>query len=375
MRTINDIPVYECVIDDNHCGIVRVSLVDFPAVDVDFQALAKAQPVRLSIASEERRLVRGVVCRADFPIYRNDEGGEYYLLYTAPAIREIAERFLRDNRQNYVNLMHATGDIEGIHLVQLYIKDSAAGVSPEGFDDVADGSLFAEYRVERDDVWQAVKDGTFRGFSLEGYFGLVPSDSDEKKQTNKKQKMKMNLFKKAMAALSRVMLGALTTDGGILYWDGEGDIAEGLAVEVETEEGDRIPAPDGVYTAEDGTVVTVEGGLVVSVVKPGEEPAGEPAAEPEAEDEEPAQEPEPAAEPEEEPAATVEERLAALEEAVAKILAALERQGVELKAQRQALKAVQAQPVAKPAHQSFKAATASKGLWGSEMLDFSNLKK
>lgn len=386
MATFDNLPLYECTIDADNCGIVRISLVDRPAVDKDFVAL-KAAPLRLQVASEERRIVRGVVVRADYPIYRNDEDGEYYIIYTAPVIRQIAERFLKDGRQNYVNIMHATGDIDGVHLVELYIKDSAAGIAPAGFDDVADGSLFAEYRVERDDVWQAIREGTFRGFSLEGYFRLLPAREIERTQKNKKS-MKNNLFKKALAALRRIMLGALTTDGGVLYWNEDGELAVGLAVEIEGEDGVRVPAPDGDYTAEDGTVYTVEGGIVTKIEKPAEEAPveGEPV---EGDDDVPE---EPAEEPAEAPAATVPsledtidelnrrvvelaDRVEALEEAVRTILEAIDRQAVEMKAQRTALKAVQQQPAAKPAHKAFKAQAKNTGMWGSETLDFSNLKK
>ena len=59
-------------------------------------------------------------------------------------------------------------------MVQFFIKDSTRGVSPAGFDDIADGSLFAEFHILNDDVWEAVKDGTYKGFSLEGVFDFQP---------------------------------------------------------------------------------------------------------------------------------------------------------------------------------------------------------
>ena len=69
--------------------------------------------------------------------------------------------------------MHKT-DVEGVQMVQYFIKDSARGVNPEGFADVADGSLFAEFHVLNDDVWAAIKAGTYNGFSLEGVFDFIP---------------------------------------------------------------------------------------------------------------------------------------------------------------------------------------------------------
>ena len=153
------IPVYEARIDGEGTGMTKISLVDSPAVMSDFIALAaERRELAYRVEDEERRLVRGVVMRADFPIYRRDERlGEYYIVYRADTIREMAEKYLGESRQNAVNLQHEEGsDVTGVRMVQWFIKDSAAGVAPEGFDGVADGSLFAEFHVLDDGVWAAV---------------------------------------------------------------------------------------------------------------------------------------------------------------------------------------------------------------------------
>ena len=40
----------------------------------------------------------------------------------------------------------------------------------KGFEDAPDGSAFASYFVDNEDVWQKVKSGEFKGFSVEGLF-------------------------------------------------------------------------------------------------------------------------------------------------------------------------------------------------------------
>ena len=181
--TIDGIPVYQATMDGDDTRMLRISLVDDPAVQSDFLKFSAQPPRRqlYSVTDEEKRLVRGVVMRADFPIYRRDERmGEYYIIYKADTIRTMAEKYLVEGRQNDVNLMHEEGsDVDGVQLIQWFLKDAAAGISPEGFDDIADGSLFAEFHIVNDDVWAAVKAGTYKGFSLEGIFDLVPeTDAD-----------------------------------------------------------------------------------------------------------------------------------------------------------------------------------------------------
>ena len=174
--TIDGLPVYQALVDSEDTGMLRISLVDDPAVQSDFLAFSKqeraaAVPVKMyAVQDEEKRLVLGVVMRADFPIYRRskDKDGnevEYYLLFKADSIRNMAEKYLVENRQNIVNLDHQEGtEQEGIHMVQYFIKGN--GLNPEGFDAIADGSLFAEFHITNDEVWDAIKDGTYKGFSL-----------------------------------------------------------------------------------------------------------------------------------------------------------------------------------------------------------------
>ena len=77
--TINGIPVYDALITDEECGMNRISLVDAPAVEADFLAFAKDKhPQMYSVSDEEKRIVRGVIMRADFPIYRRDKRRQSY---------------------------------------------------------------------------------------------------------------------------------------------------------------------------------------------------------------------------------------------------------------------------------------------------------
>ena len=175
MRTFGGLPVFDALVPDDETGMLKISLVDFPAVMSDFLVFNEHREVQMyTIQDEDKRLVYGVVCRANYPIFRRSEKvGEYYIVFKPETIRRIAEKYLADGLQNEVNVMHKT-DVEGVRMVQYFIKDSARGVNPEGFADIEDGSLFAEFHVLNDEVWRAVKDGTYKGFSLEGVFDFVP---------------------------------------------------------------------------------------------------------------------------------------------------------------------------------------------------------
>ena len=277
--TINGIPVYDALITDEECGMNRISLVDSPAVDANFLAFAKDKhPQMYSVTDEDKRIVRGVIMRADYPIYRRDSKGEYYVIYKADTIRKMAEKYLLESKQNEVNLDHNDEEeVDGVQMVQWFIKDSANGINPAGFEDIAEGSLFAEFHVVNDEVWASIKDGTYKGFSLEGIFDMQPEqdkaevesiveslDGIFSKLYKDKKMSKLARFKEA---LSKIMMecGSITTDKGILYWESEDDLKEGDEVFVEDAEGNRTEAPSGDYTTSDGKIIVVVDGKVAEI--------------------------------------------------------------------------------------------------------------
>lgn len=294
--TIGGIPVYNAIISDAETGMFKISLVDDPAVMSNFQAFDKQNiPQMYAIQDEVKRLVRGVVMRADFPIYRRDDKmGEYYIIYKADQIRIMAEKYLAESRQNDVNVMHRKdSDVDGVQMVQYFIKGD--GVSVDGFDECADGSLFAEFHIINDDVWDEIKAGTYKGFSLEGVFDMQPeTDADEienivdkldgafrKLFKNNNNKI-MSKLKKLKAALAKAFaaLGNVTTDKGILAWDGDEDLKAGYKIYVEDAEGNRTPAEDGDYRTEDGKTIVVVGGQVAEIKDPEAEVDSNPVAVP-----------------------------------------------------------------------------------------------
>ena len=93
---------------------------------------------------------------------------------------------------------------------------------------------------------------------------------------------KINRFKTALAKMLAVF-GNVSTDKGVLAWDGEDDLKAGDAIYVEDQEGDRTPAPDGEYVTSDAKTIVVADGKVAEIRDPEAEVAPEPETEAEAE--------------------------------------------------------------------------------------------
>lgn len=170
-----DLPVYRCVIDDelsNELQVEYVSLVDKPAIERNF--LAFNQSLRFAI-DNEKRIVSGPAMLADMLIYRKDDAiGEYYTTFDKATILSIVQKFFKKGYIQNFNLMHDE-KTDGITVYESFITDSERGIMPmKGFEDAADGSWFITAKVDNDEVWNKIKTGEVKGFSIEGIFKQIP---------------------------------------------------------------------------------------------------------------------------------------------------------------------------------------------------------
>lgn len=136
-----------------------------------------------SIQDEEERIITGALMLADTPIYRNDGNGEYYVVFTADTIKKIAQKYFKKGYQNNVNLMHDSGQVmDGVTMFESWIVDEKRGIKPmKGFEEVKEGSWFGSFKVENEEVWNMIKEGKVRGFSVEGIFNYSKSLTAEEK--------------------------------------------------------------------------------------------------------------------------------------------------------------------------------------------------
>lgn len=349
---MNKLPIYRAIIDNEEAGMVTISLVDFPATESDFVAFEKEKELqKFAIENEEKHIVRGLVMAANMLIYRvHPLYGDYYIYYDAETLRIMAERYLKNNFQNNVDLNHDGELVEGVDMVQFFIKDSENGISPKGFEEYADGSLFAEFHINNEDVWQQVKNGDFKGFSLEGYFGIEPTGQEFKSEQNNKDEKynktmgKLNRIKEALRSLL-LEFGEVSTDKGVIVFDGD-ELEAGMDVHGIDEQGNEVQLEDGDYKTEDGKIIVIEGGKVVEIKDDeAEVSSDEPVEEPqENADDDPAIEP--AEDPEEDPATDdKDELIKQLQERIAE----LEAENEELKAK------LEEQPAAPSAEEAFEA--------------------
>lgn len=181
---MKELPIYEAKLTSDDDGVFCLSFVDYPATEVSWQVFKQDKPMRkFSIADEDKHIVRGVFMTANHLIYRVGASGyEYYIKFSEEVLREMAERFLRGGYNRNVDTNHNEEMEKGIYLQELFFKDVEKGINPVGFEDVPDKSLFCQYRVENEEVWKKIKDGTYTGFSLAGYFDYQEVQDPEEQE-------------------------------------------------------------------------------------------------------------------------------------------------------------------------------------------------
>ena len=78
---------------------------------------------------------------------------------------------------------------------------------------------------------------------------------------------KINRFKAALAKMLAAF-GNVSTDKGVLAWDGDEDLKAGDAIYTEDQDGNRTPAPDGDYITSDNKTIVVVDGKVSEIKDP-----------------------------------------------------------------------------------------------------------
>lgn len=185
-----------------------ISMVDMPAIESDFVALEKQEEekVQVFLESNERHMVYGAALIPDKDIYRNNGEQEFYISFTKESIEKMSQEFMKEYRQNEVTLDHEemANDITITEswLVEDPYKDKANALGIN----VPQGTWMIGMKVNQIDVWERVKSGELKGFSVESMISLEEfskNDNNMNIETND-----MGFWSKMKEVLSEVFTSA-----------------------------------------------------------------------------------------------------------------------------------------------------------------------
>ena len=163
--------IVELVLDDDEeSGIEAISIVESPAIESDFIAL-KSDEIRLAEVDSEKKILIGALLIPNKPIYRKNEGEEYYIYFSRDTVLKASQRYLTNGYQSNSTLEHSD-NLQGLTLVESWIvEDEKYDKSRKYGLDVPIGTWMGTIKVNNDEIWNDyVKTGKVKGFSIEGFF-------------------------------------------------------------------------------------------------------------------------------------------------------------------------------------------------------------
>jgi hypothetical protein len=154
-------------------GVDAISLVEFPAIEENFIFL-KEDKSKFVFAhqDEEKKMLIGPALIPNKHIYRYDQhtGEEFFVHFTKDTVRKASELFLKENKHKNHTIEHEA-QIGGLTVVESWIIEDPENdkANHYGFK-LPKGTWMVSIKVESDNIWETVKSGAVKGFSIEGYF-------------------------------------------------------------------------------------------------------------------------------------------------------------------------------------------------------------
>lgn len=240
--------------------VFAVSLVELPAVESNFVALAKDEkPKTVMLSKEDRHMLYGIILRADFPIYRYDaDMGEYYIEFGADAIERLERKYMKNFTQKEWTTDHMQY-VNGLTLTESWLVEDPENDKSKalGLEGVTKGSWIGGCLVDDNELWTEIKEGRFKGFSVEAWVDLeeVTKEIKNKRQEQMKEKGK---FEEIFDKVKEIVLGAIEEEKEEKPQDVQTEQVEMEEEPIKEEVKEEETAAEAPVEAEEKTEETVE---------------------------------------------------------------------------------------------------------------------
>ena len=155
--------------DESEDGVFAISLVDSPAIEENFIMLS-SQEVELKILDEEKRLVVGFALVPEKRIFRKVEDKEFNIFFTKETVALSSELFMKKLNLNKFTTEHEK-EVQGINVIESWIVEDAKNDKSNIYNLGAKGGEWVVMsKIYNDDIWKQVKEGKFKGYSIEGMY-------------------------------------------------------------------------------------------------------------------------------------------------------------------------------------------------------------
>ena len=187
---------YSVVADSSE--IYNISLVEEPAIEVDYVAFDKDKETKPNLKfiedkQNEKYMILGPALIPDKNIYRNYDGDEFYVSFSAECIEKLSYKFMKTCYGDGCFTKDHESFAQGCSLAESWIKTSENDKSVDYGFDCPIGTWFVAAKIDSIELWDSIKKGERKGFSIESWVDLEEIIENKDKKENDMSKQKTNL--------------------------------------------------------------------------------------------------------------------------------------------------------------------------------------
>lgn len=187
---------YSVVADSSE--IYNISLVEEPAIEVDYVAFDKDKETKPNLKfiedkQNEKYMILGPALIPNKNIYRNYDGDEFYVSFSADCIEKLSHNFVKNCYGAGCFTKDHESFAQGCYLAESWIKTSENDKSVDYGFDCPIGTWFVAAKIDSIDLWDSIKKGERKGFSIESWVDLEEIFENKDKKENDMSKQKTNL--------------------------------------------------------------------------------------------------------------------------------------------------------------------------------------
>ena len=190
----------ELFIDEENIkdGIDAISLVKMPAIEENFVALNQHR-IEFKSIDDDKRIIIGLALVPNKLIYRRNGDYEYNIVFSKETVRKAAELYFKKLKNNNATLEHQE-KTDGVSTIESWIVENPKIDKSALYNlNATEGSWVVIMKIDNDEVWKEVKNGTYLGLSVEGYFSdklemsLITQESKEQELIEKIKQILINV--------------------------------------------------------------------------------------------------------------------------------------------------------------------------------------
>ena len=178
--------------------VYAISLVEEPAIEIDYVAFDKDKETKPNLKfiedkQNEKYMILGPALIPDKNIYRNYDGDEFYVSFSAECIEKLSYKFMKTCYGDGCFTKDHESFAQGCSLAESWIKTSENDKSVDYGFDCPIGTWFIAAKIDSIELWDSIKKGERKGFSIESWVDLEEIFENKDKKENDMSKQKTNL--------------------------------------------------------------------------------------------------------------------------------------------------------------------------------------